>query len=103
MGRPYPGRSAPAVVIDAPTVQVARTVVDVAERCVIVCRSCSSATNPLMIPFRSYRERALWAAGHTARTGHETWFLMDGFPTMADAVQEIAIADTVEKWIAGPG
>jgi hypothetical protein len=56
-----------------------------------------------MIPFRSYRERALWAAGHTARTGHETWFLMDGFPTMADAVQEIAIADTVEKWIAGPG
>ena len=55
-----------------------------------------------MIPFRSYRERALWAAGHTARTGHETWFLMDGFPTMADAVQEIAIADTVEKWIAGP-
>jgi hypothetical protein len=89
-------------VIDAPTMQVARTVVDVAERCVIVCRSCSSATNPLMIPFRSYRERALWAAGHTARTGHETWFLMDGFPTMADAVQEIAIADTVEKWIAGP-
>ena len=89
--------------IDAPTVQVARTVVDVAERCVIVCRSCSSATNPLMIPFRSYRERALWAAGHTARTGHETWFCMDGFPSMAEAVQEIAIADTVEKWIAEPG
>ena len=56
-----------------------------------------------MIPFRSYRERALWAAGHTARTGHETWFCMDGFPTMAEAVQEIAIADTVEKWIAEPG
>ena len=88
--------------IDAPTVQVARTVVDVAERCVIVCRSCSSATNPLMIPFRSYRERALWAAGHTARSGHDTCFCLDGFPTIAQAVQEIAIADTVEKWIAGP-
>jgi hypothetical protein len=43
----------------------------VGEPCVIVCRSCSPATKPLMIPFRSYRERSLWAAGHTARTGHE--------------------------------
>ena len=89
--------------IDRRLPQVARSVVAVAERCVIVCRDCSSATNPLMIPFRSYRERALWAAGHTARTGHDTWFCMDGFPTMAEAVQEIAIADTVEKWIAEPG
>ena len=83
--------------------QVARSVVQVGERCVIICRHCSPATNPLMIPFRSYRERALWATGHTARTGHDTWFCMDGFPTMAEAVQEIAIADTVEKWIAEPG
>ena len=56
-----------------------------------------------MVPFRSYRERALWATGHTARTGHDTWFCMDGFPTIAQAVQEIAIADTVERWIAEPG
>jgi hypothetical protein len=28
---------------------------------------------------------------------------LDGFPTIAQAVQEIAIADTVEKWIAEPG
>jgi hypothetical protein len=82
---------------------VRRTVGSVGERCVIVCRSCSSAKHPLLIPFRSYRERALWAAGHTARTGHETWFCMDGFPSMAEAVQELAIADTVEKWIAEPG
>ena len=73
------------------------------ERCVIVCRSCSSAKHPLLIPFRSYRERALWASGHTARTGHDTWFCMDGFPSMAEAVQEMEIADTVEKWIADPG
>jgi hypothetical protein len=52
-----------------------------------------------LIPFRSYRERALWAAGHTARTGHDEWFCMDGYPSMADAQQEIEIADTVEKWI----
>jgi hypothetical protein len=82
---------------------VRRTVRDVGERCVIVCRSCSSAKSPLLVPFRSYRERALWAAGHTARTGHDTWFCMDGFPSMAEAVQEMAIADTVEKWIAEPG
>ena len=56
-----------------------------------------------MIPFWSYRERALWAAGHTARSGHDTCFCLDGFPTIAQAVQEIAIADTVEKWIAEPG
>ncbi len=56
-----------------------------------------------MIPFRSYRERALWATGHTARTGHDKWFCLDGFPTIAEAVQEIAISDTVEKWIAEPG
>ena len=31
------------------------------------------------------------------------WFCMDGFPSMAEAVQEIAIADTVEKWIAERG
>ena len=80
-----------------------RTVSGVGERCVIVCRDCSSAKKPLLIPFRSYKERALWAAGHTARSGHETWFLMDGFPSIAEAAQEIAIADTVEKWIAEPG
>jgi hypothetical protein len=82
---------------------VRRTVGTVGERCVIVCRSCSSAKHPLLIPFRSYRERSLWAAGHEARTGHDTWFCMDGFPSMAEAVQEMAIADTVEKWIAEPG
>ena len=92
-----------AALIDARFPQVGRSVAEVGERCVIVCRSCSSATNPLMIPFRSYRERALWAAGHTARSGHDTWFCLDGFPTIAQAVQEIAIADTVEKWIAEPG
>ncbi len=70
-----------------------------AERCVIVCRRCSSATNPLLMPFSSYRERALWAAGHTARSGHDTWICMDGFPSMAEVVQEMAIADTVERWI----
>jgi hypothetical protein len=52
-----------------------------------------------MIPFRSYRERSLWAAGHTARTGHESWFFMDGFPSVAEVVQEIAIEDTVAEWI----
>jgi hypothetical protein len=72
----------------------------VAESCIIVCRGCSSAAHPLMIPFRSYRERALWAAGHTARTGHEQWFCMDGFPGEAEVVREIAIADTVDAWIA---
>ncbi|MDT7581166.1 MAG: hypothetical protein QOK35_2430 [Pseudonocardiales bacterium] len=80
-----------------------RTVDGVGEPCVIVCRSCSSAKKPLLIPFRSYKERALWAAGHTARSGHDTWFLMDGFPSMAEVTQEIEIADTVEKWIAEPG
>jgi hypothetical protein len=120
MRRPYPPvrhrparprRRAPPLVrrhrrpglVDARFPQVGRNVADVGERCVIVCRCCSSATNPLMIPFRSYRERALWAAGHTARSGHDTWFCLDGFPTIAQAVQEIAIADTVEKWIAEPG
>lgn len=82
---------------------VRRTVDGVGERCVIVCRSCSSAKKPLVIPFRSYKERALWAAGHTARSGHDTWFCMDGFPSMPEVAQEIAIADTVEKWIAEPG
>ncbi|HEX5812405.1 MAG TPA: hypothetical protein VFY38_09905 [Pseudonocardia sp.] len=100
--RPRPPRSA-AALIDARFPQVERSVAEVGERCVIVCRSCSSATNPLMIPFRSYRERALWATGHTARTGHDRWFCLDGFPTIAEAVQEIAISDTVEKWIAEPG
>jgi hypothetical protein len=71
----------------------------VGEPCVIVCRACSPADDPLPIPFRSYKERALWAAGHTARTGHDTWFMMDGFPGMAEAAREMAIADTVEKWI----
>jgi hypothetical protein len=71
----------------------------VGEPCVIVCRGCSSASKPLMIPFRSYRERSLWAAGHTARTGHESWFCMDGFPSVAEVVQEIAIEDTVAEWI----
>ncbi len=80
-----------------------RTVARVGERCVIVCRNCSSAQQPLLIPFRSYRERALWAAGHTARTGHETWFCMDGFPSVAEAAQEMAIADTVERWIGERG
>jgi hypothetical protein len=117
MRRPYlpvrhhPARPCPPLVrrrpaaglIDARFAHVGRSVPDVGERCVIVCRCCSSATKPLMIPFRSYRERALWATGHTARTGHDTWFCMDGFPTIAQAVQEIAIADTVEKWIAEPG
>jgi hypothetical protein len=72
----------------------------VRQHCVIVCRDCSPAAHPLMIPFRSRRERALWAAGHTARTGHATWFEMDGFPTVAEVAREIAIADTVEGWIA---
>ena len=67
--------------------------------CIIVCRECSSAKHPLVIPFRSQRERALWASGHTARTGHETWFCMDGFPASAEVAQEIAIADTVSDWI----
>jgi hypothetical protein len=53
------------------------------------------------IPFRSYKERNLWATGHTARTGHETWFLMDGHPPTSEVAQEIAIADTVEKWAGG--
>ena len=61
----------------------------------IVCRSCSAPQHPLLIPFRSYKERALWASGHTARTGHDTWFLMDGFPGMAEVKRELAIADTV--------
>ena len=69
----------------------------------IVCRSCSAPQPPLLIPFRSYKERALWASGHTARTGHDTWFLMDGFPSMAEAQQEMDIADTVEKWIGERG
>jgi len=71
----------------------------VGKGCVIVCRECSSAKHPLVIPFRSQRERALWASGHTARTGHETWFCMDGFPASAEVAQEIAIADTVSDWI----
>ena len=65
----------------------------------IVCRSCSAPGHVLLIPFRSYKDRALWASGHTARTGHDTWFLMDGFPSTAEAQQEMDIADTVEKWI----
>ena len=65
--------------------------------------NCSSAKHPLLIPFRSCRERALWAAGHTARTGHDEWFCMDGYPSLADAQQEIEIADTVEKWIGERG
>jgi hypothetical protein len=67
--------------------------------CVIVCRECSSANDPMFIPFRSYRERTLWADGHTARTGHDAWFCMDGFPSRAEVVQEMAIADTVADWI----
>lgn len=77
-----------------------RTVSSVSERCVIVCRRCSSATKPLLIPFSSYRERALWAEGHTLRSGHDDWFCMDGFPSVAEVVQEMAITDTVERWIA---
>jgi hypothetical protein len=73
----------------------------VGERCVIVCRDCSTAEDPMPIPFRSYKERNLWATGHTARTGHETWFLMDGHPPTSEVAQEIAIADTVEKWVGG--
>ena len=69
------------------------------ERCVIVCLDCSPGDSPVPIPFRSYKERAFWASGHTARTGHEAWFLMDGFPGMAEVKRELAIADTVEKWI----
>jgi hypothetical protein len=71
----------------------------VGERCVIVCRDCSSADHPLPVPFRSYEERNLWAVGHTARTGHQRFFAMDGHPGPSEVAREIAIADTVDDWI----
>jgi hypothetical protein len=57
----------------------------------------------MSIPFRSYKDRALWATGHTARTGHDRWFQMDGYPAAAEVAQEIAIADTVEDWMGDRG
>jgi hypothetical protein len=44
---------------------------------VIVCRLCGDPDRPLPMPFNSPAERGKWAAGHTAGTGHDRWFVLD--------------------------
>ena len=44
---------------------------------VLVCRLCGDPDNPLPMPFESPAERGKWAAGHTAATGHDRWFVLD--------------------------
>lgn len=48
----------------------------------LACRECGDGD--MVMPFRSATERGKWAGAHTRGTGHDAWFVKDGYLSPAE-------------------
>jgi hypothetical protein len=64
----------------------------------LICRECGNGD--LVMPFSSPAGRGKWAAGHTAGTGHQRWFVTESTTRLSpeQVTEMLARHDETVRW-----